>query len=93
MNMTIDKQEAQYKPEVYQGRKRRQYNHERSRDNYQSRNKSYSRDRIILYRGRRNYKRNYRSNYKVDQEITIDMMIDEIITDKEIDVPLIDKVI
>ena len=64
MNMEIDKHEAQYKLQVYQGRKRGQYNHERSRDNYQPRNRSYSRDRNMLYRGRRNYNKNYRSNYR-----------------------------
>ena len=59
MNMKMDKQEMQYKPKVYQGRNRGQ-NRQRQ-DNYLSKNRSFSRDRIQLHR---NYNRNYRSNYR-----------------------------
>ena len=54
MNMKIDKHEAQYKPQVYQGRKRGQYKHKRNQD----RNRSYSRDQNMSYIGRGNYNRN-----------------------------------
>ena len=44
MNMKIDKHEAQYKPQVYQGRRRGQSRCENRQENYQPRNRSYSRD-------------------------------------------------
>ena len=53
MNMKMDKCEMPYKPQVGQGRNRGQYKHKQ--DNYQSRNRSYSRDRNQSYRGRANY--------------------------------------
>ena len=43
-NMKIDKHEAQYKPQIYQGRRRGQNRCENRQDNYQPRNRSYSRD-------------------------------------------------
>ena len=63
MNMKMDKREMQYKPQVYQGRNRGQ--NRNGQDNYQSRNRSFSRDRNQAFRGRGNYNRNnYRSNYR-----------------------------
>ena len=60
MNVKMDKQcETQYKPQVYQGRKRGQNRHEYRQDNYQPRNRSYSRDQNMSYRGRGNYDRSY----------------------------------
>ena len=44
MNMKIDKCEAQYKPQVYQGRRRGQNRSENRQENYQPRNRSYSGD-------------------------------------------------
>ena len=64
MNMKMDKQDTQYKPQVYQGRRRGQNRHEYRQNNYQPRNGSYSRDRNSSYRGRGNFDRNYRSNYR-----------------------------
>ena len=54
MNMKIDKCEAQYKPQVYQGRRRGQNKCENRQENYQSRNRSYSRDwKYVLERWRK----------------------------------------
>ena len=58
MSMNIDKHEAQYKPQVYQGRRGGQNRHENRQDNYQPRNRSYSRDQNMTYRGSGNYNRN-----------------------------------
>ena len=44
MNMKIDKCKAQYKPQLYQGRRRGQNRCEKRQENYQPRNSSYSRD-------------------------------------------------
>ena len=41
MNMKMDKHEAQYKPQVYQGRRRGQNRHNYRQNNYQTRNRSY----------------------------------------------------
>ena len=40
MNMKMDKCETQYKPQVYQGRRRGQNKHEYRQNNYQPRNRS-----------------------------------------------------
>ena len=56
MNVKMDKQcETQYKPQVYQGRKRGQNSCEYRQDNYQARNRSYRRDQNMYYRSRGNY--------------------------------------
>ena len=44
MNMKIDKCEAQYMPQIYQGRRGGQNRCENRQENYQPRNRSYSRD-------------------------------------------------
>ena len=64
MNMKMDKCETQYKPQVYQGRKRGQNKCDYRPNIYQTRNQSYSRDRNKSYRGRGNHDRNFRSNYR-----------------------------
>ena len=65
MNVKMDKQqETQYKPQVYQLRRGWQNRCEYRQDNYQPRNRSYSRDQNMSYRGRGNYDRSYRSNYR-----------------------------
>ena len=50
MNMKMDKRETPCKPQVYQGRSRGQ--NRNRQDNYQFRNRSFSRDRNQSYRGR-----------------------------------------
>ena len=59
LDMKLDKQEAQYRPQVYQARNR---GHRKRQDSY----RFYSRDHAqYIYRGRRNYNynnRNYRDN-------------------------------
>ena len=70
----LDRREDQYRPIVYQGRNQGQGYR---RNNYNSRNRLYSRDRYqINYRGRRNYgnrgdSRNHRLNYR-DSSISRD---------------------
>ena len=44
MNMKMDKHETQYKPQVYQARRRGQNRCDYRQSNYQPRNRSYSRD-------------------------------------------------
>ena len=65
LDMKLDKQETQYKPNVYQGRKRGCGQRQNS---YRSRDRSYSRDcNQYNYPGRGSYNcnnRNYRSNYR-----------------------------
>ena len=64
LNMKLDKQEAQYRPAVYQNRGR---GHGQRQNNYGYRNRSYSQDRNQPYnRGRGNfyYNRSYRPNYR-----------------------------
>ena len=65
MNVKMVKQyETQYTPQVYQGRRRGQNRCKYRQDNYQPRNRSYSRDQNMSYRGRGNYDRSYRSSYR-----------------------------
>ena len=75
MNMKIDKREAPYKPQIYQGRPTCQ---SRNRQNsHQSQNKSFSRDRNqSRNRGNYNNRDNYRSNYRDKSRATIDMTIE-----------------
>ena len=64
MNMKMDKPDMQYKPQVYQGRRRGQNRCDNRPNNDQTRNRSYSRDKHTTYRGRGNYDRNFRSSYR-----------------------------
>ena len=68
MNIKIDKCEAQYKPQVYQCRRRGQNRCEYRQDNYQPRNRSYSRDQNMSYRGRGNYNRTIDQIIEVEQQ-------------------------
>ena len=67
MDTTSDRREDQYRPRVYQGRSR---GCSYRQNNYNSRDRSHSRDMYHnSYRGRRNYNnrggnKNYRSNYR-----------------------------
>ena len=54
MNMKLHKHETQYKPQVYLGRRGGQNRYDYRQNNYQPRNRSYSRDRNTPYRGRGN---------------------------------------
>ena len=63
MNMEIDKREAPYKPQIFQGRPRGQSRNRQN--NYQSHNRSFSRDRNQnRNRGNYNNRNNYRTNYR-----------------------------
>ena len=62
MKMTIDKKQSPYKPKIYQGRSR---NQNRNRQNFISRDRSFSRGRSqSRNRGNYNYRNNYRPNYR-----------------------------
>ena len=62
MKMTIDKKLSPYKPKIYKGRSR---NQNRNRQNFMSRNKSFSRGRSqSRNRGNYNYRNHYRPNYR-----------------------------
>ena len=62
MKMTIDKKQSPYKPKIYQGRSR---NQNRNRQNFTSRDRSFSRGRSQSgNRGNYNYQNNYRLNYR-----------------------------
>ena len=58
MKVHIDKCDAQYKPQVYQSKRRGQNRCSYSQNNYRPRNRSFSRDRNISYRGRGSFGRN-----------------------------------
>ena len=63
MNVKLDKKEALYKPQIYQGRPRSQSRNRQN--NYQSWNRSFSRNRNqSRNRGNYNNRNNYRSNYR-----------------------------
>ena len=62
MNMKMDKHEIQYKPQAYQGRRIGQNRCDYRPNNYQTRNRPYSRDRHTSYKGRGNYDRSPRLN-------------------------------
>ena len=62
MKMTTDKKQSSYKPKIYQGRSR---NQNRNRQNFTSRDRSFSRGRSQSgNRGNYNYRNNYRLNYR-----------------------------
>ena len=62
MKMTIDKKQSPYKPKIYQGKSR---NQNRNRQNFPSRDRSFSRGRSqSRNRGNYNYRNNYRPNYR-----------------------------
>ena len=57
----IDKQDTQFKPQIYQGKRRGQPRHEyNNENNYQIRNTFFSRDRRYRGRLRQNYGLNFR---------------------------------
>ena len=62
MKMTTDKKQSPYKPKIYQGRSR---NQNRNRQNFTSRDRSFSRGRSQSgNRGNYNYRKNNRMNYR-----------------------------
>ena len=58
MKMTMDRKQSLYKPKIYQGRSR---NQNRNRQNFTTRNRSFSRGRN---QGNYNNRNNYRPNYR-----------------------------
>ena len=78
MNMKIDKREAPYKPQMYQGRPRGQSR--KRQNNYQSRNRSFSRDRYQ----NRNRGITIETIIGISQETTMGMMVEETTTDQMI---------
>ena len=58
IKMTMDRKQSPYKPKIYQGRSR---NHNRNRQNFAPRNRSFSRGRN---QGNYNNRNNYRPNYR-----------------------------
>ena len=62
MNVRMNKHDAQYKPQVYQSRRRGQNRHGYRQNYYQPRSRLYSRNRIdnTSYRGGGSFDRNYR---------------------------------
>ena len=62
MKMTISKKQSPYKPKIYQGRSK---NQNRNRQNFTSRNRSFSRGRSQSgNRGNYIYRNNYQPNYR-----------------------------
>ena len=62
MKMTMDRKQSLYKPKIYQGRSR---NHNRNRQNFTSRNRSFSIGRNHWnYNNRNNYRPNYRNRLR-----------------------------
>ena len=64
MKVQMDKYDAQYKPQVYQSKRKGQNRLNNNQNDYRSRNRSFSRDRSTSFRGRGNFGRNYRTNYR-----------------------------
>ena len=69
-----DKQDKQFKPKIYQGKKRGQIKHNYDQSSYQTRNRSISGDKRMSFRDRcrgryeQNYGQNYRQNYRGRRE-------------------------
>ena len=93
MKMTIDKKQSPYKPKIYQGRSRNQH---RNRQNFMSRNRSFSRGRRQSgNRGNYNYRNKYRQITEIDQEADgtiIGQVIEVTITILTIDKLIIDQI-
>ena len=68
-----DKQDKQFKPQIYQRKKRGQMKQNYDQGNYWMRNRSISGDRRMSFRNRgrgryiQNYGQNYRQNYRSKQ--------------------------
>ena len=59
-----NKQDKQFKPKIYQGKKRAQTKHNYDQANQHNRNRSISGDRRTALRGRGRYIQNYGQNYR-----------------------------
>ena len=95
LDMKLDREEAQYRPAVYQNRGR---GHRQRQNNYEYRNRSYSQDRNQSYnRGRGNFhykNRCYRPSYRKrsgSKNIGIEMVIGETTISKTIGDIIIDR--
>ena len=63
MKVLMDKCNTQFKPQIYQSKRRGQNRHKYTHNDYQTGNRSFSRDRNT-YKGRGNFGRNFRQNYR-----------------------------
>ena len=64
MKVQMDKCDTQYKPQIYQSKRRGQNRCDYAQNDYQIRNRSSSGDSNTSYRGRRHVGRNCRQNYR-----------------------------
>ena len=60
----MDKCNTQFKPQIYQSKRRGQNRHKYTHNDYQTGNRSFSRDRNTSYKVRGNFGRNFRQNYR-----------------------------
>ena len=78
MNVKINKHDAPFKPQIYQRKRRGQNRYNYTLNDYQTRNRSFGRDRDTSYRGLGSFGRNYRQHYRGRlHETILGMTMDE----------------